>query len=248
MLKQSLVQEKLSDLINIDNSTKIISDDKLSEIKKTDLLPSQYNMPQWPRVQLDKQITSNLKHNSNSRPITNNHEPSVHNSTNSRFSNKSARSAKNSSQDKAGSSNMNEKVGFDGDETVNLYSKSGRQRSGGGDKGSESGRNRGGPISNGNNLNSSNQSGQNNNSNSLNYTSSQAGTNENNSYSNNSNSTLKSVEPGGEGSSPSAYDLTMKLRYLEKSIKFIQQQHSETLSSLHQEIEKLKNENRGKNI
>lgn len=44
-----------------------------------------------------------------------------------------------------------------------------------------------------------------------------------------------------------AYDNTLKLKYLEKSIRFIQQQHSETLHGLHQEIEKLKNENRGIN-
>ncbi|RNA07090.1 coiled-coil domain-containing 74B-like isoform X1 [Brachionus plicatilis] len=40
------------------------------------------------------------------------------------------------------------------------------------------------------------------------------------------------------------YDPNLKLKYLEKSIKFIQQQHTETLNSLHQEIEKLKDENR----
>lgn len=42
-----------------------------------------------------------------------------------------------------------------------------------------------------------------------------------------------------------SYDPTLKLRYLEKSIRFIQQQHNETLQGLHQEIEKLKTENRG---
>lgn len=36
-----------------------------------------------------------------------------------------------------------------------------------------------------------------------------------------------------------------KIKYLEKSIKFLQQQHNETLNSLHQEIENLRNENRG---
>jgi hypothetical protein len=41
-------------------------------------------------------------------------------------------------------------------------------------------------------------------------------------------------------------DSTQKLKYLEKSIKFIQEQHNETLHSLHDEIEKLKIENRGK--
>lgn len=42
-----------------------------------------------------------------------------------------------------------------------------------------------------------------------------------------------------------AYENTQKLKYLEKSIRFIQQQHNETLNGLHQEIEKLKIENRG---
>ena len=41
-------------------------------------------------------------------------------------------------------------------------------------------------------------------------------------------------------------DPMQKLKYLEKSIKFIQEQHNETLDSLHNEIEKLKIENRGK--
>ena len=43
----------------------------------------------------------------------------------------------------------------------------------------------------------------------------------------------------------SMMDPTQKLKYLEKSIKFIQDQHNETLYSLHDEIEKLKMENRG---
>lgn len=39
-------------------------------------------------------------------------------------------------------------------------------------------------------------------------------------------------------------DPIQRLKYLEKSIKFIQEQHAETLSALHSEIEKLKVENR----
>ena len=106
MLKQSLVQEKLSDLM-INSSSKLAGvnnsvggDDKSAQAvimtgdlklvesnNKTnrDLLPSQHNMPQWPRVQLDKQITSNLKRNS--KIIVNNsasYEASVQNLTNSR--------------------------------------------------------------------------------------------------------------------------------------------------------------------
>jgi hypothetical protein len=49
---------------------------------------------------------------------------------------------------------------------------------------------------------------------------------------------------GGDGAE-FAYDNTLKLKNLEKSIRFIQQQHSETLRALHEEIEKLKSENRG---
>jgi hypothetical protein len=41
------------------------------------------------------------------------------------------------------------------------------------------------------------------------------------------------------------FESSMKLNYLEKSIRFIQQQHVDILNGLHQEIEKLKNENRG---
>lgn len=99
------------------------------------------------------------------------------------------------------------------------------------------------------NSNSSNRSGQNNNFNGFNNSN-------NNNKNNNGNTNGSSVgglnqsqildQENSKNSDPSTYDLTMKLRYLEKSIKFIQQQHNETLSSLHQEIENLKNENRGK--
>ena len=64
----------------------------------------------------------------------------------------------------------------------------------------------------------------------------------------NSNITNNSNNGGLNQSTTDNYDPTMKLRYLEKSIKFIQQQHNETLSCLHQEIENLKNENRGDNL
>lgn len=92
MLKQTLVQEKLSDLINgaalVAVNDKQKSTDIHLEKGKTnaDLLPSQYNMPQWPRVQLDKQITSNLKRNS--KIVIHNssgYESSIQQATNSRF-------------------------------------------------------------------------------------------------------------------------------------------------------------------
>lgn len=78
------------------------------------------------------------------------------------------------------------------------------------------------------------------------------GSGQNNNVHTNSNhvvgtSMASTLNPSGNAKdgNNNLYDLTMKLRYLEKSIKFIQQQHNETLSCLHQEIEKLKNENRG---
>jgi hypothetical protein len=40
-------------------------------------------------------------------------------------------------------------------------------------------------------------------------------------------------------------ETTNRLKYLEKSIKFIQEQHNQTLNGLHDEMEKLKGENRG---
>lgn len=66
----------------------------------------------------------------------------------------------------------------------------------------------------------------------------------------NRHSTAGSANPQNRNikiiSDANQYDPNLKLKYLEKSIKFIQQQHTETLNSLHQEIEKLKDENRGK--
>ena len=89
MLKQSLVQEKLSDLMNSSSCEKGNSavSIKLDKSKtNVDLVHSQYNMPQWPRVQLDKQNTSNLKRNTK---IINNtsstYEPSIQNLTNNRY-------------------------------------------------------------------------------------------------------------------------------------------------------------------
>lgn len=122
-----------------------------------------------------------------------------------------------------------EHIEFDGDETVNCYGKavSTTQWSK-----VEANSNNVHDASSLNNTN--NGSGQNNN----------VHTNSNQAASTSTGSTLNSSVGVKDGN---LYDLTMKLRYLEKSIKFIQQQHNETLSCLHQEIEKLKNENRGIN-
>lgn len=229
MLKQSLVQEKLSDLLNNSNgntnnpnsvvSSLTTNDLKLEKSKTgTELLQNQvYNMPQWPRVQLDKQITSNLKRNT--KIIINSasaYEPTIQNLSNNkdRFS-----TTKQDSVNDGSAAVVSGGIEFDGDETVNFYSNN---------------INRNGHLNGGSNLNNddfSKNSGQNHNNNSGQNTSSLNTLNTNNS------STLKSNDK-------ESYDLTMRLRYLEKSIKFIQQQHNETLNSLHQEIEKLKNENR----
>lgn len=114
-----------------------------------------------------------------------------------------------------------ENIAFDGDETVNFYSKV--------------------------NYGRSDSSSSNKNQNKLNLNSTP-----NSSLNDSNNNNLANVEKNksesnrkNSSSNRDTYDLTMRLRYLEKSIKFIQQQHNETLNSLHQEIEKLKNENRG---
>lgn len=220
MLKQSLVQEKLSDLMNSSSCEKGNSavSIKLDKSKtNVDLVHSQYNMPQWPRVQLDKQNTSNLKRNTK---IINNtsstYEPSIQNLTNNRYP--SAKSMKNNQEVNQKDLANTDNIAFDGDETVNFYSKVNYGRSDS-------------PNSNKNlnkmNLNSTPYSEDSNNSNSKTGDTNKSELNRKNSSSNRD-----------------SYDLTMRLRYLEKSIKFIQQQHNETLNSLHQEIEKLKNENR----
>jgi hypothetical protein len=136
----------------------------------------------------------------------------------------------------------NDNIEYDGIETVNYYSNN---------------HSFGKPPNNNNNFNSSsfsygntNNSNNNNNSNNPNNFSNSnnnSSLNKNNANSINVNSLNNSNSNNNNNNSTSdSYDPTMKLRYLEKSIKFIQQQHTETLTSLHQEIEKLKNENRGK--
>jgi hypothetical protein len=56
-------------------------------------------------------------------------------------------------------------------------------------------------------------------------------------------STSVLVEPNRTNSD--FIETTNRLKYLEKSIKFIQDQHNHTLNGLHDEMEKLKAENRG---
>ena len=155
----------------------------------------------------------------------------------------------------------NENIEYDGIETVNYYSSK--------HYGFNSN-----DTNNNNNNNSNNSNNNNNNSDHFNSNSFNNGhgnsnsNNNNNNFSNNNrhnnssnnfnqkshlsfssnatNSNNNNVNSNGLNQSTDNYDPTMKLRYLEKSIKFIQQQHNETLTCLHQEIESLKNENRGK--
>ena len=126
------------------------------------------------------------------------------------------------------SDNNSGHIEFDGDETVNCYSKIATVQKTQIDKTSSS-NGTGGVDTSPNKVNSNNNSG----------SGQQNSTNSNQPQQSNLNDNPSSGKDGN------LYDLTMRLRYLEKSIKFIQQQHNETLSCLHQEIEKLKNENRG---
>ena len=261
MLKQSLVQEKLSDLIN-NGSQASAAASSGPDANKTgpEFVHSQYNMPQWPRVQLDKHITTNLKRNA--KFVIN----AGHSSSSRLTANKCATRVKNASDNGAAAAppptntnhiNDNESIEFDGDETVNFYSNNSKNslgRFGGngeppvgdGNGGNDGHNGSDGFDKNQNNPNKNNQPNLNNSNDT------------NNSYSNSSgqcsnpsnNSTSLNNNHGLSGSNEKAlsresYDLTLRLRYLEKSIKFIQQQHNETLNSLHQEIEKLKSENRG---
>ena len=124
-------------------------------------------------------------------------------------------------------------VEFDGDETVDFYSKS---------KSNRNNNTSNAPDGNGNSNSTNKNSPNNQNSN----RSSETPGNAPNSIDSQNSPTLNSNNNNASSlNDSSSYDLTMRLRYLEKSIKFIQQQHNETLHSLHQEIEKLKTENRG---
>lgn len=51
--------------------------------------------------------------------------------------------------------------------------------------------------------------------------------------------------PGPHGAQPGLSEAQKRVLDLEKSLQFLQQQHSETLVKLHEEIEHLKRENKG---
>lgn len=229
MLKQSLVQERLSDLA-VTNGTILPSTTKTYsksakypassnfDLRSNSLLSFESSsvsqaadtthMPQWPRVHIGtQQIQSNLNTFNRAGLTTDN---AANNNLTLTSSDKNPYKMMNylplsSSSSHGGieslslNSNNNESIEYDGIETVNYYSSK-------------------------NYNNNFNENSQNNFSNP-----------------NKKNHTPKNPSNTNSGDN---YDPTMKLRYLEKSIKFIQQQHNETLSSLHNEIENLKNENR----
>ena len=260
MLKQSLVQEKLSDLAvvtadsgksgGISSAEKIIkSKSAVSAISGVSsngdsLLP---HVPQWPRVQIGtQQIQSNIKRSafsnySNVRAYTSASSPSSAANLNTNYA---FRNEENNDGNDLNDDN-NDNIEYDGIETVNYYSNNhsfGKPPNNNNNFNSNS-------FSYGNTSNSNNNSNNNNSNNPNNFSNSNSSFNKNNANSINVNSlnnnSKTNSDSNNNNSTSDSYDPTMKLRYLEKSIKFIQQQHTETLTSLHQEIEKLKNENRG---
>jgi hypothetical protein len=199
MLRQSLVQEKLSDLAALarkNNSSSKNESSNRSQAKNVDFAA---HMPQWPRVQLDKLTGGTL------RPDSNCSSEYLH------LSDDSANNANMTQQsilaDRRTATNgimQQEKNKLYGDQTVNYESfYDNRQSSGGDDKQYKK---------------------------------------QNEKLKSNLLHNLKSTI---EGERPSdANDQSLKLKYLEKSIRFMQEQHNELLNSLHIEIEKLKDENR----
>ena len=260
MLKQSLVQEKLSDLSNGS-----IAAAAANSLAATDLdgKPDVAKRMTTNRIKLNAVQSSAssilLSNRFNTSATLGRH---FRNNTTAYESNTGNINYTSGSNNNNNDEDDNENVEFDGDETVNFYSNlnsNGRMGangpSGSGPGGGNGGGGRGGDGDGNDKMNAhslnSNFSG---NSNDLNNNNSGTSNAMNSSvgphmFSSNSNSSFKtnSKEKHSNQTNHATYnaDFTMKLRYLEKSIKFIQQQHNETLSSLHQEIEKLKNENRG---
>lgn len=242
MLKQSLVQEKISELTLLNNPNRE-SEEKLrpSTTKATttsaatlvelrrnanNQTPTNYllpHIPQWPRLQIgtySAQIfRTAVKSNANGNleivesPVSSNAKINKSNGMVSTYA---------SDQDSRPTP-----LDFDGAETLNSYS--GRSHlkqhthGRGHNPGSNLGGNGGGSAGNINNGRID-----------------RTGPGDPN-MSNNGGEATEDMSRNNE----IAYENTQKLKYLEKSIRFIQQQHSETLNGLHQEIEKLKVENRG---
>ena len=197
MLKQSLVQEKLSDLTMATQTTVKVAQNDSDQTNNDIIIP---HTGQWPRVQLIKTSSSNSKLKLKSANYALSESP---NTSNQKVNLK------------ADQDENEENLEYDGVETVNFYSNyhGNRQRS---------------------NLNENSEQ-----PNNSDRPSSQHNRSNNPHSDNFQNKNIKIVADSSQ------YDPNLKLKYLEKSIKFIQQQHTETLNSLHQEIEKLKDENRG---
>lgn len=221
MLKQSLIQEKLSDLTTGNGSSNNGPGGQLKlNDTKAELIGSSHmhNMPQWPRVQIDKHITSNLRRNTklviNTMTSSSSPTNSTHTAT---ILSKSAKTYKKSNENLDLNDFSLSENEFEGSEMVNYYTNYGRF-----------------------DLNpkpSSNHHHHHNNSDPLNLN------NTNDSFGfGHDQRNAKSSQYAGERI---LSDSSVKLKYLEKSIRFIQQQHADTLNGLHQEIDKLKNENRG---
>ncbi len=267
MLKQSLVQEKLSDLSNSSSAAKsaVSSDLEPKTSSSNGKQPRITSRIKLNAVQPTGSIllANRFNNSANLAKQFRNHTTTFENNTNN-ANYLNGNNANNNDDDDS------ENVEFDGDETVNYYSSyNNNGRLGGGGNGSGSGSGGGGGGGDEGGGGGNNNNGNNDKLNQLknvNITENSNGTNNNNSLNSNggpslnatnSNQNLKSVSKdktstktnnnnNNNNTTNNNIDFTMKLRYLEKSIKFIQQQHNETLSSLHQEIEKLKTENRGK--
>ena len=237
---------------------------------KESLLP---HMPQWPRVQIGtQQIQSNINNTNLTRGSANllnrnyantstktsptssaimshggNRREKMNYPVNPHTNTQNPKNEdfydSNEATNEAANGPSNENIEYDGIETVNYYSSkhygfSTNDSNNNFASNSQNSFNHKGQNTNNNN---NNNFGLNNNMNRSHLSFNSNITTNTITYNNNNNNNINSTNQNAIDN----YDPTMKLRYLEKSIKFIQQQHNETLTCLHQEIENLKNENRG---
>jgi hypothetical protein len=220
MLKQSLIQEKLSDLTGTSSSAAKPekSDSENSNTNNEILLP---HMPQWQRVQLNnKQMLTKMKNIKINNLTVYSAQTASNTSNTSVANNLSIKNiaTPNEYNDEESSGNID----YDGNETVIVFNTMHNSTQ---------------PNENFNknfNYSGQQQNNNNNNTNELNLI--------NNSTHTNNSSNEQQINRRCHDDELNSY--IMKLRYLEKSIKFIQQQHGETLNGLHQEIDQLKSENR----
>jgi hypothetical protein len=216
MLKQSLVEQRIMDLEQQQQSSKqqLHPQQQQQQQQNQNKLS---NLPHWPHKPIDNNTKTILK----TTLITKN---SISNNKMTLFSIQNDPIISNSNNNNE-SPTTTTTIAFDGDETLTSF------------------------RTNKTALNSNNDSNTNNNSHPFTSTSFKNIKQGSNSGLRGRSSHQEQQDEGGEEgeeNSSSTLDQTdlMKLRYLEKSIKFIQQQRNETLESLHNEIEKLKIENR----